>query len=362
MSVYGSSHSSQWGYARLDLFCNPSSRLDHTIAVAYLALRLARRLRLSQTDTAALVVASLLHDVGHAPFSHNSEPFLLERRNLYHQGVTAMLLRQTQVVHGEPAIGNVVMQAFPECATLVLDLVLKKACEAEAISELFSSPLNCDKIEGNHRTLSHLGLPGIVPLRMIDSIELCGKSACVRHADLPLVEKFWTMEHELYWQHIYTLPVFSAEAMVTRALSRVFVTSESVTQFINSTDAGAVAECQQDAIARELLHRVYRRDFLVPLSTTHPRLLLEYRDEFVRVRFDMRAREVLEQRLAKAIHADERFTISHFSRRKHFGKTLEHLQPRLFESTSPLLPLRTISVVFTAQKKSGDFFDVFYAQ
>src|ERR1035441_9604887 len=56
----------------------PSNRYVHTICVSHLALQLARRVELPEEMERAFVIAHILHDIGHAPFSHNSEPFLLE--------------------------------------------------------------------------------------------------------------------------------------------------------------------------------------------------------------------------------------------------------------------------------------------
>ena len=78
----------------LRLIARPSRRYEHTVCVSYLALRLARKLELSGEMERAFVIANIFHDVGHAAFSHNSEPFLLEKMNVYHQGLlSAFLLR-----------------------------------------------------------------------------------------------------------------------------------------------------------------------------------------------------------------------------------------------------------------------------
>ena len=75
---------------------NPiSNRYDHTICVSHLALELSRQLRLSRELQRAFVIANILHDVGHAAFSHNSEPFLVEQLNLYHQGLLSAFFMQS---------------------------------------------------------------------------------------------------------------------------------------------------------------------------------------------------------------------------------------------------------------------------
>ena len=58
----------------------PFSRYDHSLGVAYLSLKLAKHLNLEKDQTEVLVITSLLHDIGHAPFSHAAETFLLEKK------------------------------------------------------------------------------------------------------------------------------------------------------------------------------------------------------------------------------------------------------------------------------------------
>lgn len=50
------------------------TRFDHTIGVVHVADRMAKELGLSDEDRRLVRLAALLHDVGHGPFSHASEP------------------------------------------------------------------------------------------------------------------------------------------------------------------------------------------------------------------------------------------------------------------------------------------------
>src|SRR5712692_9564619 len=47
-----------------------SSRLDHALGCAYLSMLLVEALNLSEETAHILVLFSLLHDIGHTPFSH----------------------------------------------------------------------------------------------------------------------------------------------------------------------------------------------------------------------------------------------------------------------------------------------------
>ncbi len=64
------------------------SRFAHSLGVAHIARRMAHRLHVDEHDRLLIVAAALLHDIGHAPFSH-----VLERVfSFHHEERSAMLL------------------------------------------------------------------------------------------------------------------------------------------------------------------------------------------------------------------------------------------------------------------------------
>ncbi|MGH2517507.1 MAG: HD domain-containing protein, partial [Ktedonobacterales bacterium] len=68
------------------LFGRPfPSRLDHAIGVYALA-------RLARPRDRALQAAALAHDLGHGPFSHLTEPLMIERHAEDHEARSARLL------------------------------------------------------------------------------------------------------------------------------------------------------------------------------------------------------------------------------------------------------------------------------
>ncbi len=80
------------------LFNHPfPSRLTHSLGVYYLARQARPRDR-------ALHAAALAHDLGHGPFSHLTEPLMIERLGVNHEQRGATLLRQALVgLRGAPA-------------------------------------------------------------------------------------------------------------------------------------------------------------------------------------------------------------------------------------------------------------------
>jgi HD superfamily phosphohydrolase len=341
----------------------PSSRFEHTIGVAYLALKVSEHLSLDDSSSRVLVISNLLHDIGHAPFSHNSEPFLLEQRGVYHQGLTTVLLRSKQASDRTKSVGDVLAETYSDVRTAVLDLLIRKSSNNPNLVDVFFSPLSCDKVEGNDRTLRHLDLESVPPMRILDCLVEKDGRAHVRRSDIEVVKKFWDLEESLYWDHIYTVDVFAAEAMITKAFRRVYNSPERVIEFINSTDEQVLSTCEQDSLATELLERVRRRHLFTPLSEKHPALVKRFKDKFTDVRLDSSRRSFLESEVARELGIESDAVISHFSRRKHFPTEMARIsQDGLFDERSSVISLEKVNQAFAAQKIPADFFDIFCAE
>jgi uncharacterized protein len=52
------------------------TRFEHSLGAFHIAGRIATRLQIGPADSRLIRLAALLHDIGHGPFSHVSEPIL----------------------------------------------------------------------------------------------------------------------------------------------------------------------------------------------------------------------------------------------------------------------------------------------
>ena len=69
------------------------TRFEHSIGTLYLANQLARRLELEEDVIELLRVCGLLHDIGHAPFSHVSERALKHK----HETITKQIIKESPI-------------------------------------------------------------------------------------------------------------------------------------------------------------------------------------------------------------------------------------------------------------------------
>ena len=341
---------------------NPSNRYVHTVCVANLALQLSRRLKLSPDMERAFVIANMLHDVGHAAFSHNSEPFLVEHLNLYHQGLlSAFFMHSNRFADNGTSLARLLGSENSFVAQTVTNLILQSRHAIQPLEMLFHSPLNCDKIEGNHRTLLHLGRNSIDPQRMLELFTVVEGRISLNVADINLVVEFWAKERDVYWEDIYTSAVFSAEAMLTRAMEIFFDGPEQAETFLFLTNDQAlesIGSCEQ---ARDLVQGVRTNKLFLSMRDTRPDVLEMFSLRLKEHRFDKAIRAEIEAEIAEILETSPDRVISHFSRRKHFDSRFGELQQMaLFDADPDRIFLEIVVKAFLNSKKSGDFFDVFF--
>jgi HD superfamily phosphohydrolase len=131
----------QLGPAFLTFHGAESSRFTHSLGVLHLARRamaeLARDSPALAEHRPVLYAAALLHDVGHAPFSHSGE----EMFGLQHEVWSGRLIRD------HPALRQRLEQAGTGTADAVADLLERGQHRCAAIKALVSSQLDCDRLD-----------------------------------------------------------------------------------------------------------------------------------------------------------------------------------------------------------------------
>ncbi|MGL6298438.1 MAG: HD domain-containing protein, partial [Methanobacteriaceae archaeon] len=86
-------HIKQLGFISLVYPGANHSRFEHSIGTMYLASKIANHLNLDDDEKDMVRIAALLHDTGHGPFSHVSEPVL----GTNHEEITANIIKDTSI-------------------------------------------------------------------------------------------------------------------------------------------------------------------------------------------------------------------------------------------------------------------------
>ena len=131
----------QLGPAYLTFHGAESSRFTHSLGVLQLARQALAGLERQAPELAEqrglLYAAALLHDLGHAPFSHSGE----EMFGLRHENWSGRLIRE------HPALRDRLEAFAPGTANAVADLLEHGRCGQPAIKALVSSQLDCDRLD-----------------------------------------------------------------------------------------------------------------------------------------------------------------------------------------------------------------------
>lgn len=77
------------------------TRFEHSLGTMYLADVACRKFQLPDEDRTLVAASALLHDIGHGPFSHASEPLMEEYLNRSHDDISGLM-------HGQ--VGDILQQ------------------------------------------------------------------------------------------------------------------------------------------------------------------------------------------------------------------------------------------------------------
>jgi uncharacterized protein len=135
----------QLGPAYLTFHGAESSRFTHSLGVLHLARQALKGLQRQNPEQAEalgaeaglLYAAALLHDLGHAPYSHSGE----EMFGMRHETWSGRLIRQ------HPSLRDRLEAHRPGLASAVADLLEHGRCAQTAIKPLVSSQLDCDRLD-----------------------------------------------------------------------------------------------------------------------------------------------------------------------------------------------------------------------
>lgn len=201
------------------------TRFEHALGVYHNALKylwqLGRDPRfaeiVTQRDAEILIVAALLHDIGHWPFCHP-----IEDMNLPEMPPHEVFAREFLAPDGE--LTAVLLQTWGIAADEVLDLLTARSdsCRQRLMRSVLSGPVDIDKMDYLNRDSQHCGVPygkHFDRHRLISSLILnaAGDGLAIttkgRTAAEMMVFARYVMFSEVYWHHA----VRAATTMFARA-------------------------------------------------------------------------------------------------------------------------------------------------
>lgn len=169
------------------------SRATHSLQVAALANYISTERNYSDDLKRHLVVAALLHDIGHSPLSHSVEPYTKNQFGLGHHQLSQ------EIITGRAPLGKTLNFELSKIVNIdfILRLINQEATEEG--SDLFNSPINIDTIDGIVRSFSYL--TGRVSDAQYDRVKIAQASFLQQQDDQTrqyILDHFWGMKHKVY--------------------------------------------------------------------------------------------------------------------------------------------------------------------
>ncbi len=214
----------QLGMASLAYPGADHSRYSHSLGVMETARKIIEQLRrsfyLAEDDVAVCLVAALLHDLGHGPFSH-----VFERVS----GVRHEALTERAVLDPSSDVNQILREFDPRMPQRVVDLI---ACTSPrtVFCDVLSSQLDADRLDyllrDNLMTGSQYGNYDLGWLLHAFTIDEPSSRLAINPKGVSAVEAYLQARYHMY-RHVYFHKVVrSAEAMVKLALQRARVLAE----------------------------------------------------------------------------------------------------------------------------------------
>ncbi len=194
------------------------SRYDHSLGVGYLGLYLCRIKSIPKEKGLYLVLACLLHDIGHLPYSHLTERIF----KIDHKKRTFDLIKKggNGYYDVENSVNRILKRNNIDPDKIIK--ILKSESKIGFINSLFEIPINLDTIEAINRCAFSLGIKGLNPLQILKTFKIKKDKLVLNKDDFKLYDQFWFLKNRIYQDYIYSDENIKLEARYYFSLSNFF--------------------------------------------------------------------------------------------------------------------------------------------
>jgi HD superfamily phosphohydrolase len=124
------------------------TRFNHCIGCAYVGSQIAKKIGLSTEDRQLVVIACLLHDIGHGPFSHAFEG-IFHKSIIRHELWTRHFLSEYENEEFFTRYNklNPRAQMNKEKFRIIADMIMHKPVKKHVLADIVSSQLDADRLD-----------------------------------------------------------------------------------------------------------------------------------------------------------------------------------------------------------------------
>lgn len=187
------------------------TRFQHTIGAMHLMTQAishlrAKKIDINEEEEEAVLIAILLHDIGHGPFSHALEHSLIE--GISHEVLSDLLMRKLNA-------------EFNGQLELALQ-IFNNRYEKKFLHQLVSSQLDMDRMDYLKRDSFFTGVVegNIGTDRIIKMLSVVDDKLAIEAKGIYSIEKFLLARRLMYWQVYYHKTVIASELLLVKTLRR----------------------------------------------------------------------------------------------------------------------------------------------
>lgn len=309
----------QMGLAYLAYPSATHTRFEHSLGVMHLASKFAKQLSLNAHEVAHLQVAALLHDIGHAPFSHVVEPILNNFPEL------SLENRTSKIIEGKPLfVGK--SKYIIDDTSVIYDVLIRYGLDVEYILKILFEPsknisllfsilngtIDADKMDYLLRDSYHIGSPmGIIDYNGILNYIRRWRNEIVFDVEgINLIESQLIML-SLLNNNIYSnVYVRAANSMLSKILIETFFNNKVNPAEIAMLDDSTLLSLLFDfgGVQRELSSKLKLADFYRPAwSAFYSELENEVREFLITLSTDIKQKIEFENLIASEVNINPEY-------------------------------------------------------
>ena len=284
----------QLGTVRLVYPSANHTRFEHSLGVYHLADRALESLGVEGRQAERVRAAALLHDVGHAPFSHNVEELIHRRTGLYHDDVGDLLT-------------NTPVASVLRDHDLEPDRIAGLIAGEGRLGDLVSGELDVDRMDYLVRDAHHTGVPyGTIDTeRLLTELTFAEGELTLDEGNVQTAESLLLaralMNPTVYTQHTARI----SKSMLRRATERLLDEGEYDAETVRRWDDYDLLSKLRDTDATSEFARRYDERRLYKRA-----VWAEYDDVPARVRsFDHEQTRQMEAQIAERADVSSRAVI-----------------------------------------------------
>jgi len=215
------------------------TRFHHALGCMHLMQKAIQVLRfkgveISEEEKDALLIAILLHDIGHGPFSHAMEHSIVN--SVHHEEISLLLMEQLNT-------------EFNGSLTLAIE-IFKGNYPRKFMYQLISGQIDMDRADYLKRDSFYTGVAegNINSERIITMLSVVDDELVIEEKGIYSVEKFLVARRLMYWQVYLHKTSLVAEQLLIRVLQRA---KELTLQGVNLQASAALSFFIQNEISIE---------------------------------------------------------------------------------------------------------------